>query len=356
MERKVILVTGASGFIGTNLTGWLLEKGCAVIALDIAKPRLTYFGYRYASELGTDAADFDVMTITGDIRDRKLLMEIFQYKIHYVVHLAALSTIQLGAVNCGETMDVNVGGTEALLRAAEASGGVRGFLFASTDKVYGNLKAQAYSEEDALSPLQSPYDLSKADADKLVRSWSKEHGLHGIVLRFCNIYGKHDLHATRIIPAAIRAALEKQSCVLRVYLDEEGNMQSFRRDFLYAEDLCDAIWNIIKKLDGWDSEAAAKPGVWGEAFNLGSGHCYPMDEIITKIQKIIGAEQSPHIEISKEFLEISQQRMDFSKAHKVFGFTPRISLEEGLQETVTWWRQQYRNEGPHDKQSGKSII
>lgn len=343
MNRHTVLVTGASGFIGTNLTKMLLDMGCIVIAFDRREPRFYYPEYRNSYFTGTQNNAFDLLTVKGDIRDKELLHRIFRYKIDYVIHLAAVSTIQMGVKDYRETMSINVDGTEVLLRIIQECGGVKGFIYASSDKVYGRLQKDAYYEEDFLAPLESPYDRSKAEADRMVQHWSKEQGLHGIVLRFCNIYGRYDFQTTRIIPGTIHAVLENRRCVLRVYRDANGDIHNFKRDFLYVDDLCNAIWNIIEKLDMWNEENDKDAALWGEAFNLGTRHCYPMDEVIGNILKLTGSRLSPQIELSEKLAEIAEQSMDFTKANRIFGFSPETSLEKGLEETVSWWKRYHED-------------
>lgn len=334
MNKQTVFITGSSGFIGSNLTEYLLKRGYRVIALDEKAPRGVYQEYRCTDSLDIEKKDWDLVHVRGDIRDEALLGRIFLCRVDYVVHLAALSTLQLGAENRGKTMSVNVGGTEALLRAAAEYGKLKGFLYASTDKVYGILQGQAYTEEDALSPVDSPYDSSKAEADRLVRKWSKEYGIPGVVLRFCNIYGRYDLQTTRIVPGAIRAVLEGRECILRMYRDSDGILRNFRRDFLYIDDLCETIWRVLEKL-----EVQGKQGIlWGEAFNLGAQRCYSMDEVLRLILKLLGSSSSPKIVLSEALIEIPEQRMDYSKAAETFGFAPKTSLEEGLGKTAAWWR------------------
>lgn len=339
MERQRVLVTGASGFIGTNLIKYLLKEGYQVIALDRKKPEGYYLGYGCGFDLEDSRreTELQLQRIKGDIRDYGLLQKIFCRKIDYVIHLAALSTIQMGARDCEETISVNVEGTEKLLQATKENGQVKGFLYASTDKVYGKLKGEAYTEEDSLEPIDSLYDRSKAQADEMVCRWSKEWGIHGIILRFCNIYGKYDLQKTRIIPGTIQAIREKRECVLRVYRDEEGQIRNFRRDFLYVDDLCEIIGKIIDKLEVWNREGTDSD-VWGQAFNLGSGHCYPMDKVIEIIRQVAGDGSLLKMEFSKSPVEIPKQRMDYTKAHEFFGFVPKTSLEEGIALTMDWWK------------------
>lgn len=339
MEQKVILITGASGFIGTNLTGELLRRGCTVIAYDRAEPRRRFFQYRCISDDFSKEGSFDLLTINGDVCNLELLRKIFEtYRIDYVIHLAALSTIQMGAENREETFRTNVEGTRRLLEMSERYGKVKGFLYASSDKVYGKLQRPAYTETDELLPLPSFYDQSKAQADRMVREWSVKYGVHGVVLRFCNIYGEYDLQNTRIIPRSIRACLENRPCVLRVYKDTWGNIRNYQRDFLYVGDLCKNIWMIIEKLEYWNEEDGRKSAAWGEAFNLGTGECYSMDKVIGEICKISGSKLPAEIEYTGRLAEIPRQCMDCTKARRYFEFESETSLEEGLQKTMSWWK------------------
>ena len=334
MERRTILVTGANGFIGTNLTGTLLERGCAVIALDRSPPRRAWPGYRCAAPGEAAGEDWDLLDFRGDLGDPALLEAVFRRRVDYAVHLAAVSTIQLGAEDARETMRTNVEGTEALLRAAAEGGTLRGLLYASTDKVYGPLQGHAYRETDALAPVDSPYDRSKAAADQLVREQSRGGGVPSVVLRLCNIYGPYDLQADRVVPGAVRAILEGRDCVLRMYRDGDGHIRNFRRDFLYVGDLCRAVWRVLETLD---AQGAGSPA-WGEAFNLGARRGCPIDEMIRTVQGLLGCKRPPRVELAGALAEIPEQQMDWGKAAAAFGFQPTTPLEEGLRATIEWWR------------------
>ncbi|MCM1121154.1 MAG: GDP-mannose 4,6-dehydratase [Eubacterium sp.] len=352
MHKHTILITGSSGFIGTNLIMHLLKQDCAVIALDIQAPRHSHPGYRHTDHPDSKESDYDLMEIRGDVRDSLILQKIFRHPIDYVIHLAALSTLQLGAEDYSRTMSVNAGGTEALLRAAADYGKLKGFLYASTDKVYGILHGQAYRETDPLSPIDSPYDSSKARADQMVREWFVKYDVPSIVFRFCNIYGPYDLQTTRIIPGTIRAILEGKNCILRKYRDSNGNIHNFQRDFLYIDDLCQTLWHVIEQLDLQGPQFPA----WGDAFNLGAHRCYAMDEIIQSIQTLLGDSRPAKITFSESLAEIPAQRMDYSKAANIFGFVPKTTLEDGLGKTAAWWQQRLKNPAGQRNQNMEEIL
>jgi len=336
MKNINVLVLGASGFVGSNLVENFLIHGCRVTALDCREPFCRYPGYEETYSF-----------IKGDIRNANLLQKILREKyIEYVIHLAAVSTIQMGSININKTMDINVKGTETVLQAIKNTQTVKGLIYASTDKVYGTLRKQAYTEEDSLLPVASPYDQSKAEADKLVRKWAAKQGIPAVVLRFCNIYGKYDLQDFRIVPHTIKAVLENRECLLKMYRGEDGHIQNFQRDFLYIDDLCSTIWHLIGEMERWNSGTA--PSCWGEAFNLGALRCYRMDEVIWHIEKLAEISASIRIELSDTLPEVREQRLDFSKAHKYLGFSPRTSLEDGLRETIRWWRTYLKEKNNQD--------
>ena len=335
MRSPLVFVTGSSGFVGTNFVQYLLEHGCTVISLDLCPPRWTGKGYRCTTSLAAKEMDYDWLDVRGDVRDGELLTPIFRHPVEYVIHLAARSTIQMGAEDCAQTMSVNAEGTETLLRAAADCATLKGFLYASTDKVYGLLREQAYTETDALSPLDSPYDRSKAVAEQFVRAWSQKGKIPGIIFRFCNLYGPYDLQTTRIVPRNILAVLENRPCTLRMYRDSDNIVRDFRREFLYIGDLCETVWKIIETLENQETRFSA----WGEAFNLGSQNCYPVSEVIQTIQSLLGVSGSPEIEKLDGLVEIPEQRMNSSKAAEIFGFSPKTSLEDGLTATIRWWQQ-----------------
>ena len=341
MKCQVVLVTGAAGFIGRNLTETLLRRGYRVIALDWKECRYCCGAYRCVLDFAENVREWELRKIRGDIRDHGLLQRIFcRYAIDYVIHLAALSTIQMGARNERKTRSVNVGGTENLLNIVRDRRDVKGFLYASTDKVYGELRSQAYTEQDALTPLNSPYDESKREADEMVHLWWEEHGVQGIVLRFCNIYGRYDRQKTRIIPGTIQAIQENRECVLRMYRGDDGQLHNYQRDFLYVEDLCEAITKILNKLETWNREGGAQ---WGQAFNLGSCCHHSIGEVVRILRAQMNAQTPLQIEITETISELRRQHMDYNKARLVFGFEPLTPLEDGLRETIAWWKREQQD-------------
>lgn len=315
------LITGGSGFIGSNLTLALRNAGHRVISVDLQAPRFV---------------QPDVY-IPGDITTKGLLESVLRsHQIQIVIHLAAVATIQDGASDREKTIRTNLGGTDALLEALDATGNQAMLIHASTDKVYGLLEAgHQYTEDMPLSPLSgSPYDWSKAAADTLVMDWlsaSPEH--KGIILRFCNIYGPFDLHTSRVVPRSISAMCAGGVGTIHYYTDHAGATQPFRRDLLYVDDLCRVFLTILNRM-----ESGTHLDLLGNAFNLGTGECVSMETVVCSIASMLSPALPPERRISRYNDEIPVQSMDFSKAQRMLGFTPSVSLTKGLEETVLWWQ------------------
>lgn len=319
-----VCITGGSGFIGQNLTCELLAAGCRVVNFDLRAP-----AYRIEG---------DLTHICGDVRNKTHMQQVLQENdIQVLVHLAAISTVQLGAADTAVTHSVNVEGTRAVLQAAADYGKLHLLLYASTDKVYGKLLQDAYREDHPLQPTPSAYDQTKASADILVREYAREKGVPAVVLRFCNVYGPGDNSMTRIVPRSIRMLLDEHSpCILRKYEDAQGQLQEFYRDFIYIKDLCRAIIKIMEAREQLGSIGFAVH--FGQAFNLGGEICLPMSRVLKTLQTACGIHTPVLTEVQYHIPEIEIQHMDCTKAKETFGFCPETSFEEGIFLTVKHWR------------------
>lgn len=317
-------VTGGSGFIGQNLIRELLAVGCRVVNFDLRDP--------------PSRMEETVTYVRGDVRDKtRMLRTLQENNAQALVHLAAVSTVQMGAADANVTRSVNVEGTRAVLRAVADYGKLRLFLHASSDKVYGKMRQDAYREDHPLLPLDSAYDQSKADADVLVREYALKKAIPATVLRFCNVYGPGDDSETRIVPRSIRALLEEHSpCILRKYIDSRGKQREFYRDFIYVKDLCRAIIQIMETRERLGDAHFAV--YYGQAFNLGGEICLPMSRALEIIQTACGTRLPVRTVIQRDIPEIAAQRMNCAKAKEVFGFRPETTFEEGVFLTVKHWR------------------
>jgi CDP-glucose 4,6-dehydratase len=198
-------------------------------------------------------------------------------------------------------------------------------IVASSDKAYGPSAELPYREDHALAPVY-PYDVSKAATDLIARSYWHTFGLPVAVTRFANLYGGAETNRSRLVPEAVCAALAGRSPVVR----SDGSPE---RDFLYVKDAARAylaIWEALGRADG----AAA-----GEAFNAGGGKPHRVDDVVAMICRLAGSDVAPEIRgAGVPSGEIDRQWVDPAKLRALTGWEPAVTLEEGLQLTIDWYR------------------
>lgn len=344
--RKTILLTGASGFIGQNLAFYWLKKDyqlISILPLDEKRP-VSFLNSSDSIEILNDYKEFispfenKIIFIRGDITNIAFLISLFQYlqnqniQLDYIVNLAGCSTIQKAKENKNYAWNVNLNGVQNLAQVCHKflkKLGIKGFIHASTDKVYGEGSRQSYHENDELKPLPFPYDESKAAADKWLRQFVKENNFPAVLLRFCNVYGPADFHKNRLVPGTIYKILyENTSPLLKMWKNDQQNPKSFCRDLIYIDDLIHAIDLLTEQKDFLK--------IMGNAYNLGTGHCYEISQVMQIILSELNYKLQPKIEIIQSG-EIAEQAMDFEKAQKAFGFTPQTNLQMGLKKTIDWY-------------------
>ena len=327
-----ILITGGAGFIGSNFVRFVLNKDpeISIINLDL----LTYAG---SLENLNDLPDPDRHTfIQGDICDGELIARVLRaYQVDTIVNFAAESHVDRSIAGPMPFVQTNVIGTTTLLDEAKKywlvensqRDNVVRFHHISTDEVFGALKPgdPAWDENTPYAP-NSPYAASKAASDHLVLAYGHTYGLPVTISNCSNNYGPYQF-PEKLIPLMIQNALNGKP--LPVY----GDGQQIR-DWLYVEDHCRAIWQVIKG------------GRVGESYNIGGGNqptnleivkmiCNLMDELVPDSPK------KPH----QDLITFVKDRpghdfrydMDYSKINSELGWEPGVDLEEGLRKTVTWY-------------------
>jgi CDP-glucose 4,6-dehydratase len=267
-----------------------------------------------------------VDVIDGDVcTDGLVLRVLAEYCVDSVFHLAAQTIVPTANHSPLSTFETNIRGTWMVLEACRRHGAER-VIVASSDKAYGSHATLPYTEELALQPCY-PYDVSKAATDLLARSYWKTWRLPVSVTRFANLYGGGDGNLSRLVPEAVTAALSGRPPVLR----SDGSPE---RDFLYVEDAVAAYLEIWAAMaEGADSAAA------GEAFNAGGGGPHRVDTVVELICRLAGSGVGPDIRGSgTPSGEIDRQWVDFSKLNQLTGWSPQVTLEEGLARTIDWYR------------------
>lgn len=313
-----ILVTGGAGFIGSNfIINWLRNnKEDEIINLDL----LTYAGrLENLKELETSS---NYRFVKGDICDSDLVDSLMS-QVQLVVNFAAESHVDRSIENSAEFIRTNVEGTRVLLEAAKKYN-LR-FHHVSTDEVFGSLSEddEAFNEETPYNP-RSPYSASKAASDHLVKSYFHTHGLRVTISNCSNNYGPRQ-NPEKLIPLFINNLLQGKK--LSLYGDGRNI-----RDWIHVDDHNRGLELIIKH------------GKIGESYCLGANQELRNLDIAKKLIKLIkpGAREEDLIDFVKDRPGHDYRyAINCSKAIKELGFETKVDLEEGLKDTIRWYRENY---------------
>jgi dTDP-glucose 4,6-dehydratase len=310
-----ILVTGAGGFIGSHLTEELVRGGADVRAL----VRYNSRDERGLLEDLPKEIQNQIEVIPGDLKDPDGVKKAVK-GCSKVFHLGALIAIPYSYVHPFDFVQTNVIGTAHLLNACLEEKLLERFVHTSTSEVYGTAQYIPIDEKHPLQ-AQSPYAASKIAADKLVESYHLSFGLPIATLRPFNTFGpRQSLWA--VIPTIISQAIEDKKIRL-------GNTRP-RRDFLFVKDTVRGFLEL-----GKCDEAI------GKVVNIGAGKDICIEDLAKKILHLVGKKGEIEVEdhrIRPEKSEVMQLLSDTQLAQRLFGWAPRYSLEDGLKETIEWYR------------------
>ena len=312
---KKVLVTGAGGFIGSQLTETLAQSGAAVRAFVRYNSRRDPGLLRLADERVLREMEI----IFGDIRDADAVTQAVR-GCDLVFHLGALISIPYSYVHPREVAEVNWMGTLNVLTASRECG-VGRVLHTSTSEVYGTALRVPIDEDHPLQG-QSPYSASKIGADKMAESFYCAFQLPVVTVRPFNTYGPRQ-SARAVIPTIITQALALDEIRL-------GNLDT-RRDFTFVSDT----------VRGFLCAAQAEQ-VEGETFNLGTGQEVTIRELLERILKIVGRDVRVRVDdqrLRPENSEVMRLLSNNQKARQRLHWQPEVSLEDGLEQTVAWIRQ-----------------
>lgn len=312
-KNKNVFITGATGFLGSWLTSYLLDRQANIIIL--------LRDWIPQSDLIESDNICDVTTVRGNIEDYPLIERIInEYEIDTVFHLAAQTIVGIANNNPVSTFETNIKGTWNILEACRRNK-TKKLIVASSDKAYGDQKELPYSENYPLAG-RHPYDVSKSCADLLCRAYYETYNLPVCVTRCGNFYGGGDLNYNRIIPGTIRSILNNQVPVIR----SDGKSI---RDYFYIEDAVLAYITLAENMDK----------VCGEAFNFSNEIQITVLDLVNKIIKLMGKKIEPII-LNEADNEIKHQYLSARKARELLGWTPKFSLEEGLKKTIEYYTQE----------------
>lgn len=312
-KEKRVLVTGGDGFIGSHLTEKLLDMGADVSIFTKSSITQTQPVLRNLNHVRDS-----IRIINGSIAENDCITSIVKDEPHIIFHLAAIPYVNYSFEHPFEVIRTNYNGTLNVLQAA-MNLDVERVVITSSSEVYGTAQKEEIDEKHPLNPT-SPYAASKAAADRTAFSFWKTYGLPIAIIRPFNCFGPR--HTYDVIPKFIRLAIG--NAPLTVYGTGEQ-----RRDFTYVDDMVRAFLIM-----GSDKKAV------GEAVNFGSGKDVSINELARKIIEISGS-KSPITHQKERLAEVGRLVCDYSKARKLFGWEPEVSLDEGLKRNIEWANEEY---------------
>jgi dTDP-glucose 4,6-dehydratase len=309
-----LLVTGAAGFIGSNfvrmVAGGKIQGVSSVAVLD----KLTYAGVK---ENLTQAKKISNYTFTeGDICDADLVASMLK-DVDAVINFAAESHVDRSISGATDFVQSNIVGVQTLLDAIKDSKRKIRFLQVSTDEVYGSIESGSWTEDWPLQP-NSPYSASKASGDLLARSYQRTHGIDVMITRCSNNYGTHHF-PEKLIPLFITNLIEGKKVPLY------GTGENVR-DWLHVDDHCRGIYLVLIN------------GLSGEIYNIGGGRELTNNEITRLILEAMGADESSIEYVEDRKGHDLRYSVDWTKINRELGYNPQVKFEDGLRETIQWYR------------------
>jgi len=316
--QKRCLVTGGFGFGGSHLCEQLVEKGARVYVLDREAPKNSY--------LTISGLVDRVYIIPGDVRDAELVrLSIDRFEIDTVFHLAAQPVVPINNSCPAESLSTNVMGTYAVLEAMRNSTRDKSLIFASSGAYYGTTTETEPISEDH-PPLVSAniYTPSKVAGDIAVRCYAKTYGLKATVCRFINTYGPGNTNFSTIVPRAITLLINNEPYDFGARDDGTSTF-----DYLNIQDMTRGYLSMAENIDRTS----------GEAFNFGGGYPISVRDLTRLISRLFdGQQREPIFHGPKKDVPVCKC-LDTSKANRVLGWQTSVCLEEGLKQTIDWYKQ-----------------
>lgn len=316
-NKKTVLITGAAGFIGSNFLQYMYDKypKYEFIVIDA----LTYAGS--LENISSEIRNAERFTfVHANINDFETVNSLMRHS-DFVVHFAAESHVTRSIVSDAKFLDTDIMGTRSLLVALNQNRQkVERFVHISTSEVYGTAETQPMNENHPLNP-RSPYAAAKAGADRLVYSYYCTYDLPVVILRPFNNYGPNQ-HVEKLIP---RIAA---SIILNKPIKIHGSGEQ-SRDWVHTLDTARAIDMALHKPDFSQ--------IKGQEINIGTNRAVSVNDIVHSILKILQKPQYPVLKISDRPGQVDCHIGGNEKARRLLGWTPIISLDEGLTETLKWY-------------------
>ena len=314
-HRRRVLVTGCTGLLGAWLTDWLVAQHADVVGLIRDSVPTSNF-----HRLGLGER---VTTVRGSVEDADLIARVLnEYEIEVVFHLAAQPIVAIANADPSSTLTTNITGTWSILEGARRTRRVRAVVVASSDKAYGTQDELPYRET---SPLigRHPYDVSKSCADLIAQMYWHTYQVPVAITRCGNFYGGGDLNFNRIVPGTIRSIIDGQPPIIR----SDGTM---KRDYFHIEDAVLAYTMLAERVLAGEA--------LGEGYNFSNEDPVTVVDIVRRITRLMGRPDLEPVILNQATNEIPHQYLSAELARTQLGWRPRYSLDEGLQQTIAWYR------------------
>lgn len=305
-KRKKILVTGGAGFIGSHVVELLCNRGYQVIVVDDLR-----FGYEAFIDKRAKFLKFSLSNLT--------LLKKALNGVDVVMHLAGSSIIEFSYSNPLEYFENNLMNSINLVEAMREAR-VNKIIYSSTSSVYGQPKKNPIKETMTTNPLNA-YSSSKLAFEQALNSYFYSYGLESVTLRYYNAYGPRDEQRprTRAVPMWIEAILDKKP----IPWYWQGRQI---RDYVYVGDIAKAHVAVLNL-----------PGI--NCFNIGSGKGVLMKDVLHALEKIVG-KKFETIDMGERKGDPMKSFADISKIKKTVGWSPKVSLEQGLRQTLEYYKKQ----------------
>ncbi len=320
-HKRPCLVTGGAGFGGSHLCAELLARGAKVYVYDRHLPNDSYLIF-------ADLLD-KVNFIQGDIRDLEYVkMVTTRFEIQNIFHLAAQAIKPQSNFIPYETFVVNGLGTYNILETVRTAKEKPHLVFASTGGYYGTFFSEDLIKEDSVPQVgDNIYSSTKVAGDVAVRYYVNIFGIKAATCRFMQTYGPGDTNFSRLIPITVKYLTNGHQPKLTRC---DGSPQW---DFMHVRDMARAYIALAENLDN--------DQVSGEAFNFGGGNPISVKDLVMLIAKIYSGKEIEPIILMKPQGIFQKTCLDISKAKTLLGWEPQITLQEGLRETIDWYKEMW---------------
>lgn len=308
-----VFVTGCTGFLGSWLTDELLQLDARVFGL-----------VRDPAGVGKLKHADRCTLVHGCLEDREVIEDaINDHQIDTVFHFGAQAIVGIANRDPHATFETNIRGTYNLLESCRRAGAVTRVVVSSSDLAYGAQPTLPLVETMFLSG-NHPYDVSKSCADLIAQTYHHTYGLPVCITRCGNVFGGRDLNFNRIVPGMIRWGLRGERPIIR----SDGK---FVRDYIYVRDVANAYLTLARRMDD--------RSLHGHAFNFGMDTRVSVRELTERILSLMDRSDLRPIVLNEASGEVRDGFLSSAKARKMLDWRPRYTLDEGLVETIQWYRE-----------------